>query len=114
MVNCDSSRSVRPYRTDLLAHYLKPDRCSPHRSTQDDYYEGYFVPKGSIVIANAWELNHDPDVYGADVHEFNPARHLDASGNLLPGPPGSKDEGHFTFGVYSSDIAGGYQCTDLQ
>ncbi|KZV73889.1 cytochrome P450 [Peniophora sp. CONT] len=70
----------------------------PHRSTQDDYYEGHFIPKGTIVIANAWELNHDRDTYGADAHDFNPARHLDENGNLLPGPPGSKEEGHFTFG----------------
>jgi hypothetical protein len=30
--------------------------CSgiPHRLTQDDTYEGYFLPKDSIVIANIW------------------------------------------------------------
>ena len=25
----------------------------PHRSTEDDIYEGMFIPKGSVVIANA-------------------------------------------------------------
>lgn len=26
----------------------------PRRTSQDDVYEGYFIPKGSLVIANAW------------------------------------------------------------
>lgn len=26
----------------------------PHRVTQDDYYNGVFIPKGSTVLANSW------------------------------------------------------------
>ena len=26
----------------------------PHTCTQDDVYNGYYVPKGSIMIANIW------------------------------------------------------------
>ena len=26
----------------------------PHVCTEDDYYKGYFIPKGSSVIANIW------------------------------------------------------------
>ena len=26
----------------------------PRRSIEDDEYRGYFIPKGSIVIANLW------------------------------------------------------------
>ena len=26
----------------------------PHYTTQDDHYEGYYIPKGSIVLANLW------------------------------------------------------------
>lgn len=26
----------------------------PHRSTADDEYRGYFIPKGTLVIANGW------------------------------------------------------------
>ncbi|KZT29047.1 cytochrome P450 [Neolentinus lepideus HHB14362 ss-1] len=70
----------------------------PHRSTEDDWYEGNFIPAGSIIIANVWYLNHDPRVYGADAHHFNPARHLDGNGQLLPGPVDTKDEGHVTYG----------------
>ena len=26
----------------------------PHVASEDDVYEGYFIPKGSSVIANLW------------------------------------------------------------
>ena len=70
----------------------------PHRSTEDDWYEGMFIPKGTICVANVWELNRDPDIYGEDAAHFNPARYLDANGEIAPGPPDTKEEGHVTFG----------------
>ena len=30
----------------------------PHRSMNDDEYNGYFIPSGSIVIVNAWYVVH--------------------------------------------------------
>ena len=73
---------------------------SPHRATEDDVYGEYFIPKGTVVIANLWELNHDPDTYGLDCHEFNPARYLDEKGQLITGPRGTKEDGHFSFGMF--------------
>ena len=70
----------------------------PHCTSEDDWYEGCFIPKGTIVIANVWALHHDCTVYGDDAQHFNPARHLDSKGNLGPGPADSKEEGHFTYG----------------
>ncbi|VDB83460.1 unnamed protein product [Peniophora sp. CBMAI 1063] len=70
----------------------------PHRSIEDDFYGGYFIPKGTVVIPNVWEMNRDTDVYGPDAREFRPERHLDEAGCLLPGLPGTKDENHHTFG----------------
>lgn len=26
----------------------------PHRTTEDDVYNGYFIPEGSVVMANQW------------------------------------------------------------
>ncbi len=43
-------------------------------------------------------MNHDEKVYGPDVHEFNPARFLEASGMPLPSVSDTKDEGHVTYG----------------
>ena len=27
---------------------------APHKATEDDEYRGFFIPKGSLVIANLW------------------------------------------------------------
>ncbi|VDC01477.1 unnamed protein product [Peniophora sp. CBMAI 1063] len=70
----------------------------PHTSTQDDYYEGYFIPKGTTIIPNLWEMNRDPAIYGDDAHLFNPDRFLGENGELLSTLPGSKDDGHYSFG----------------
>jgi len=70
----------------------------PHLSTEDDWYNGMFIPKGTIMIANVWHLNRDPEIYGADAAHFNPARFLDANGEVAPCPPETKEEGHVTYG----------------
>ena len=70
----------------------------PHVSTEDDWYNSMFIPKGSMVIANVWQLNHDPEIYGADVAHFNPARFLDASGEVMSCAPETKEDGHFSYG----------------
>ncbi|VDC01479.1 unnamed protein product [Peniophora sp. CBMAI 1063] len=70
----------------------------PHRSTQNDFYEGYFIPKGTVIIPNVWEMNRDTATFGEDAHLFNPSRFLDEKGELLSTLPGSKDDGHYTFG----------------
>ncbi|KAG6849320.1 hypothetical protein H0H93_009461 [Arthromyces matolae] len=45
----------------------------PHMVVEDDYYDGYLIPKGSIIIANLWNMLHDPDTY-KDPFDFNPSR----------------------------------------
>ncbi|KAI0050256.1 cytochrome P450 [Auriscalpium vulgare] len=57
----------------------------PHASMEDDVYEGYFIPKGSMIIANAWGMLHNPAVYPAP-DTFNPERHLTADGELKDDP----------------------------
>ncbi|KAF9468823.1 cytochrome P450 [Collybia nuda] len=48
----------------------------PHRVIQDDIHEGYFIPKGSLVIANVWSvrMTHDPRIY-PDPEIFDPDRY---------------------------------------
>ncbi|KAF9463699.1 cytochrome P450 [Collybia nuda] len=69
----------------------------PHQSNKDDFYRGYFIPKGTICISNIWFLNVDPEVYGPDAADFNPARHLDSNGRLRHGIADTKD-GHVSYG----------------
>jgi cytochrome P450 len=71
----------------------------PHCSLADDWYEGMFIPKGTMCLVNVAACNHDPAVYGADAARFDPARHLGADGSALaPGPPDTQDEGHVVYG----------------
>ena len=39
-------------------------------------------------------MNRDPDIYGTDVHEFNPSRHLDSEGKIKPAIVDTKEESH--------------------
>src|SRR5882672_3091915 len=69
----------------------------PHRSTEDDWHEEMFIQKGTICIPNAWQMNHDPKIYGENVAHFEPARHLGANGEIAPGLPDA-EQGHVSFG----------------
>lgn len=46
----------------------------PHRSLEDDFYNGYFIPAGSFVYANARAMTHDRDIY-KDPDTFYPDRY---------------------------------------
>ncbi|CAA7259346.1 unnamed protein product [Cyclocybe aegerita] len=47
----------------------------PHRVMQDDVYDGYFIPKGTKIIANIWAMTRDETLY-PDPETFDPTRHL--------------------------------------
>src|ERR1700744_4745225 len=38
----------------------------PHASSADDWYEGMFIPKGTIILPNVRVINSDPAVFGSD------------------------------------------------
>ncbi|KAI0112261.1 cytochrome P450 [Nemania sp. FL0031] len=64
----------------------------PHENTEDDVYDGYFIPKGSMLFANIWHFTHDPDIY-RDPITFWPERFL-AEGDHEP----ETDPEKFVFG----------------
>jgi len=35
----------------------------PHSLMEDDYYDGYFIPRGTIVIGNVWAISQDEANY---------------------------------------------------
>ena len=79
---------------------------TPHRLTEDDWYEGMFIPKGTICLANAWHMNRDPEIFGENAEDFEPARYLDASGDIAPGLTNLKKDGHFSYGFGSRICVG--------
>ncbi|KAI0027580.1 cytochrome P450 [Vararia minispora EC-137] len=97
-----ADRAQLPYTSALIREILRwrsgLPLGLPHVTEQDDWYEGMFIPKGTVIFANVISCNHDPEIYGEDAHTFNPSRYLDADGQLKPAPPDTKDEGHVSFG----------------
>ncbi|KAF8484313.1 cytochrome P450 [Gautieria morchelliformis] len=69
----------------------------PRRAAQDDWYEGYFIPKGTTVISNIWYGDKDPSIY-PDAEEFRPERFLDETETTDISPPDMHSLGHSSFG----------------
>ncbi|RDB16524.1 O-methylsterigmatocystin oxidoreductase [Hypsizygus marmoreus] len=64
----------------------------PHLALEDDVYNGYSIPKGSLVIANIGNMLHDPETY-SNPDIFNPSRFLSSEEHV-----GERDIYDFLFG----------------
>ena len=84
----------------------------PHTTTQDDWYEGMFIPKGTMCFVNLYHCHHDPAAYGPDAANFNPERFLDEHGRLIPGPVETHDDGHSTYGFGRRSCIGKHAAND--
>jgi cytochrome P450 len=69
----------------------------PHVLTADEWYEGMFIPKGTICLPNMRVLNFDTEVFGANAADFDPTRYLDEKGQIKTLIEGRED-GHMAFG----------------
>ncbi|THH08956.1 hypothetical protein EW145_g2353 [Phellinidium pouzarii] len=80
-----SDRKNLPYITAIMKETLRwhtvVPQGLPHCLREDDIYNGYFMPAGSIVIGNSWGILHDPDIY-PDPMEFKPERFFNSEGEL--------------------------------
>ena len=69
--------------------------------TEDDTYQGYHLPKGTMVFANTWSIHREEGEY-TDPDSFIPERFLgNKFGSQRPGQEGC-DEGRrvtYTFGA---------------
>jgi len=81
-----ADRSSLPYIQALIKEALRWQMVTPcavpHLTSEDDEYKGYFIPKGAVVVGNAWSLLHDP-VEFPNPEEFRPDRFL-KDGSLDP------------------------------
>ncbi|KAI0352103.1 cytochrome P450 [Trametes cingulata] len=64
----------------------------PHAVTQDDVYNGYFIPKGATIYANIHAIMQDPELF-PEPEEFRPERFLSTTNPKL-----KKFTIHFGFG----------------
>ncbi|GAA6033612.1 hypothetical protein JCM8097_001483 [Rhodosporidiobolus ruineniae] len=67
-----------------------------HASTEDDWYEGYFIPKGTIILANHWAIHLDPEIY-PNPEKFDPTRFINSETGELQGTKYS-ELGHHGYG----------------
>ena len=82
-----------PYLDALVSEVLRWNPGAPlglfHAASKDGYYNGYFIPKGSMIAPNVWAILHDETVYGQQPVDFIPERFLTENGeknNLVPDP----------------------------
>ncbi|KAG2150237.1 cytochrome P450 [Suillus bovinus] len=93
---CLDDRASLPYIDatlhEVLRWYPVAPLGVPHATSNDDVYDGYFIPKGAMVMVNQWALSRDEDVF-SNASRFDPSRHLTVDGKL-------KDHlvNHFAFG----------------
>ncbi|KAH9477561.1 Cytochrome P450 monooxygenase 208 [Psilocybe cubensis] len=78
-------RPMMPYAEAIYREVLRWKPPSPvgipHTAAEDDIYDGYFIPKGTTVLANIWAMTHDESVYSQpDI--FRPERFFNADGTL--------------------------------
>ena len=72
----------------------------PHAVTQDDYYEGYLIPKDAGVMNNVWGIHMDPARH-PEPRRFNPDRYKDDRQSLADAAanPDASKRDQFTFGA---------------
>jgi hypothetical protein len=53
-----ADRPHMPYLEAIISEVLRwipvTPLAIPHATTQDDEYRGYYIPKGSVIVGNAW------------------------------------------------------------
>ncbi|KAF9261893.1 cytochrome P450 [Marasmius fiardii PR-910] len=85
-----SDRDNLPYINAIYAETLRWIPVAPlalaHAAVNDDNYEGFLIPGGSTVIANAWAVLHNESLYGPDVMSFNPDRFMKEGKDVPPNP----------------------------
>ncbi|KAL4071144.1 cytochrome P450 [Scleroderma yunnanense] len=104
-----SDRQSLPYMEALVKeihrwHVVSPLGV-PHRTSEDDVHNGYYIPKGTIILANLWSMLHDPHSFSAPM-EFRPERFL-----MIEGKQPEQDPRTICFG-FGRRVTLGLQLAD--
>ncbi|PCH44805.1 cytochrome P450 [Wolfiporia cocos MD-104 SS10] len=87
---CLADRDQLPYLNALCLEVLRWNPVAPlgvaHRVTQDDTYQGYFIPEGTLIVPNIWKFLHDPERYH-DPLDFKPERFVESDHKFVEPDP---------------------------
>ncbi|KAG5722656.1 O-methylsterigmatocystin oxidoreductase [Termitomyces sp. T112] len=79
-----SDRKDLPYICAIVKELLRWAPVAPlglpHMVTQDDEYNGYFIPAGTAIVGNTWAILHDPKTF-PNPSVFDPDRFLSSAGS---------------------------------
>ncbi|KAL8663343.1 MAG: hypothetical protein Q9202_003979 [Teloschistes flavicans] len=70
----------------------------PRIATMDLAYQSYVLPKGSMLVLNAWGIFHNPELY-EDPDAFRPERYLESEHGTKPGVDTKFFRDNFLFGA---------------
>ena len=51
----------------------------PRESMEDIEINGYYIPKKTRILVNAWAIGHDPDTWSKNAEEFYPERFINSN-----------------------------------
>ncbi|KAF1964081.1 hypothetical protein BU23DRAFT_562243 [Bimuria novae-zelandiae CBS 107.79] len=71
-----------------------------HFNIKDDWYNGYFIPKESILMANWWHIQYSPEYYPENPERFLPERWINyphSAAKAVALPDGTQRD-HLTYG----------------
>ncbi|OAL34607.1 hypothetical protein AYO20_06024 [Fonsecaea nubica] len=66
---------VRAMAKEILRFVPITKFGTPHATTEDDWYDGYFIPKGSVIMLNWWAIHFDPKLR-ENPFTYDPTRFL--------------------------------------
>ncbi|RXW19452.1 hypothetical protein EST38_g6407 [Candolleomyces aberdarensis] len=80
-----TDRSSMPYVRSVFTEVLRWNPplplCLPHSTGKDDFYNGYHIPKDSIILPNIWFMTHDPEIYDEPL-KFMPERYNNSDAEM--------------------------------
>ncbi|NXI38475.1 CP1A4 protein, partial [Galbula dea] len=81
-----SDRGMLPYTEAFILEVFRLSSflpfTIPHSTTKATVLNGYYIPKGTCVFVNQWQVNHDEKLW-KDPSTFNPKRFLNAAGTEI-------------------------------
>ncbi|KXH38769.1 hypothetical protein CNYM01_03503 [Colletotrichum nymphaeae SA-01] len=79
----DSLPYVHAIAQEALRWHTLAPMGFPHLTTEDDTYNGYFIPKNTLLFPAAASLMHDPNTYHNPM-EFKPERYFEPLNEPTP------------------------------